>query len=231
MENGVNKILIVEDEKAIVDILKFHLTKSGYTVLVAYDGVEAVETAEREQPDLILLDIMIPKMNGFEVCNKLRSIMITPIIMLTAREDVTDKILGLSLGADDYISKPFNIREVLARVDANLRRVGMQNTDAVEKQITVFGNLELNKDTYEVKCSDHIIDLTTREYELLEFFIKNPNKVFTREELLNKVWHYEYYGDIRTVDVTISRLREKIETDKKSEKHIITKRGFGYYFI
>ncbi len=232
----MRKVLIVDDEKAIVDILKFHLKRSGYETIEAYDGLEAVKLAEENKPDLVLLDIMIPHMNGFEVCNKLRTKMITPIIMLTAREDVADKILGLSLGADDYISKPFNVREVLARVEANIRRVEMldkhQNNDtSLKESLLEFDNLSINIEKYEVKNNKEVINLSAREYELLEFFAKNPNKVFTREELLSKVWNYEYFGDIRTVDVTISRLREKININNDDKNHIVTKRGFGYYFV
>lgn len=233
----MSKILIVDDEKAIVDILKFHLKKSGFETLEAYDGLEAIKVAEENKPDLVLLDVMIPHMNGFEVCNKLRTKMTTPIIMLTAREEVTDKILGLSLGADDYISKPFNVREVLARVDANIRRVEMQDSDKTQNsleesmsKLLTFDNLVINKENYEVKNNEKVLNLTAREYELLEFFADNPNKVFTREELLSKVWNYDYFGDIRTVDVTISRLREKIDSKDNGGNHIITKRGFGYYF-
>jgi len=234
----MSKILVVDDEKTIVDILKFHLNKSGYDVIEAYDGAEAVEVASRERPDLVLLDIMIPEMNGFEVCNRLRTKMTTPIIMLTAREDVTDKILGLSLGADDYISKPFNIREVLARVDANIRRVNVYENSTIENNdledissILTFDNIQINRDNFEVKCDGKLMSLTAREYELLEYFALHPNKVFTREQLLSKVWNYEYFGDIRTVDVTISRLREKLNAFETKKNHIITKRGFGYYFV
>ena len=237
----MSKVLIVDDEKTIVDILKFHLVKSGHEVVEAYDGAEAILVANREKPDLVLLDIMIPEMNGFEVCNRLRTKMTTPIIMLTAREDVTDKILGLSLGADDYISKPFNIREVMARVDANIRRVHVYEdtttkNELLDKQsssnnILEFDNIQINRENYEVRCDGDIVNLTAREYELIEFFALNPKKVFTREELLSKVWNYEYFGDLRTVDVTISRLREKIYTRDNNNNHIVTKRGFGYYFI
>ncbi|MCH4888034.1 response regulator transcription factor [Acidaminobacter sp. JC074] len=233
----MSKILVVDDEKAIVDILKFHLSKSGYKVLEAYNGAEAVEKASREKPDLVLLDIMIPEINGFEVCNRLRTKMTTPIIMLTAREDVTDKILGLSLGADDYISKPFNIRELLARVDANIRRVQVyehpshDRSPISEEHLLIFDNLEINRENLEVKCDGSLIELTAREYELLEYFARHPNKVFTREQLLTDVWNYDYFGDIRTVDVTISRLREKLNSFENKKNHIITKRGFGYYFV
>lgn len=231
----MSKVLVVDDEQVIVDILKFHLEKSGYETLEAYDGIEAVAVAERGQPDLVLLDIMIPHMNGFEVCNKLRSKMSAPIIMLTAREDVTDKVLGLSLGADDYISKPFNVREVIARVDANLRRIRMDadKRQALSRSIDPlihYSEFVIDKERFEIRRGTVKLDLTAREYELLVHFIEHPNQVFTREELLRQVWHYEYFGDLRTVDVTISRLREKLGDSESLKNHIVTKRGFGYYF-
>lgn len=236
----MSKVLIVDDEESIVNILKFRLEKMSYEVVVAYNGTQALEVAFREKLDLIILDIMIPEMNGFEVCNRLRAEMTVPIIMLTACEDITDKVLGLSIGADDYICKPFNIREVLARVESNIRRVdvyenkGQKNKTVINKEQTVnnleFKNISINRENFEVKNNGVIIELTPREYELLEFFALNPNKTFTREDLLRKVWNYDYLGDIRTVDVTVSRLRDKIVSDN-NEKHIMTKRGFGYYFI
>jgi len=231
----MSKILVVDDEKAIVDILKFHLNKSGYEVLEAYDGAQALEIAAAERPDLVLLDIMIPEYNGFEVCNRLRTKMTTPIIMLTAREEVTDKILGLSLGADDYISKPFNVRELLARVDANIRRVAVYESRSEDQaaldDVLTFDNITIDRTKFEVTCDGQLCNLSAREYELLEFFALHPNKVFSREDLLSKVWNYEYFGDIRTVDVTVSRLRDKLKVIDNKKKHILTKRGFGYYFV
>lgn len=227
----MSTILIVDDEKAIVDILEFNLNKEGHKVLTAYDGEQALHIASSEHTDLILLDVMLPKLDGFEVCKKIREKMTTPILMLTAREDISDKVLGLALGADDYISKPFIVKEVLARVNANIRRVNMQNSnEKSESNLLKINNLIIDKERYEVKSNDKIVNLTLREYELLRFLADNPNRVFTREELLKSVWNYEYLGDLRTVDVTISRLREKIELGEVNYKYILTKRGVGYYF-
>lgn len=228
------KILIVDDEKNIVDILKFNLEKSGFETVEAYDGAEGVEKAYSESPDLILLDIMLPKMDGFEACKKIREKLSTPIIMLTAREEEVDKILGLELGADDYITKPFSVRELMARIKANLRRMtpaeaSAEKSDASSGTI-VSGKLTINCDRYEVKKDGAVIDLTLREFELLKFLATQPERIFTRENLLEKVWGYEYYGDVRTVDVTVRRLREKIEDEPSSPAYIITKRGVGYYF-
>ena len=227
------KILIVDDEKNIVDILKFNLEKSGFETVEAYDGAEGVDKAYSENPDLILLDIMLPKMDGFEACKKIREKLSVPIIMLTAREEEVDKILGLELGADDYITKPFSVRELMARIKANLRRItppeNTEKTDASAGTV-VSGNLTINCERYEVKKGDTVIDLTLREFELLKFLATQPERIFTRENLLEKVWGYEYYGDVRTVDVTVRRLREKIEDEPSSPTYIITKRGVGYYF-
>ena len=228
------KILIVDDEKNIVDILKFNLEKSGFETIEAYDGTEGVEKAYSESPDLILLDIMLPKMDGFEACKKIREKLSTPIIMLTAREEEVDKILGLELGADDYITKPFSVRELMARIKANLRRMTPADISADKSGASsgtiVSGKLAINCDRYEVKKDGTIIDLTLREFELLKFLATQPERIFTRENLLEKVWGYEYYGDVRTVDVTVRRLREKIEDEPSSPAYIITKRGVGYYF-
>lgn len=226
----MNTILVIDDEKPIVDILEYNLRKAGYEVLKAYDGEQAINIALTEEPDLILLDIMLPKINGFEVCKKIRKQMTTPIIMLTAREDIDDKVLGLELGADDYINKPFIIKEILARVKANLRRVDMLTTiDEGNDNLLRIDNLIIDEERFEVRKNDKIIHLTHREYELLLFLAHNPDRVFSREDLLRKVWNYEFLGDLRTVDVTISRLREKIES-REDEKYIVTKRKFGYYF-
>ncbi|MBN2794083.1 MAG: response regulator transcription factor [Clostridia bacterium] len=226
------KILIVDDEKSISDIIKFNLLKDGYDVDVAEDGDEALKKVYIEQPDLILLDVMLPKIDGFQVCRKIRESFNTPIIMLTAKEEEVDKVLGLELGADDYITKPFGMRELLARVKANLRRVDIDNTEVVStKSVQIqSGNLMIDLERYEVKKGDEVIELTLREYELLKFLATQENQIFTREQLLKDVWGYEYFGDIRTVDVTIRRLREKIEDDSSSPKFIMTKRGVGYYF-
>ncbi|MBQ2670631.1 MAG: response regulator transcription factor, partial [Clostridia bacterium] len=188
-----------------------------------------------ENPDLILLDVMLPGLDGWEVCKKVREQSQVPIIMLTAREDEVDKVLGLELGADDYITKPYSMRELAARVKANLRRSAANVTAAQEKapenQDTILsGDLSINVDRYEVSKNGEVIDITLREFELLKFLAQQPGKIFSREKLLENVWGYEYYGDVRTVDVTVRRLREKIEDDPSMPKYIITKRGVGYYF-
>jgi len=224
-------ILVVDDEKTIVDILKYNLSKEGYNVLVAYDGDEAVKIGLEANPDLILLDIMLPKQDGFSVCKKLREKITSPIIMLTARGEEVDKVLGLELGADDYITKPFSIRELKARVKANLRRVAIlkpenQNPEDVIK----VGDLELDLKSYVVRKRGKPLELTFREYELFKYLATQPGQVFTREKLLEEVWGFEYFGDIRTVDVTVRRLREKVEDDAANPTYIITKRGVGYYF-
>ncbi|SHJ96228.1 response regulator YycF [Tepidibacter formicigenes] len=224
------KILIVDDEKSISDILKFNLSKEGYQTEVAHDGEEAINKTFEFKPDLILLDVMIPKYDGFQVCKKVREKVATPIIMVTAKEEEVDKVLGLELGADDYITKPFSIRELMARVKANLRRTQMVTSEDNYSDIVVNGNLSIDLAKYEVKKNGENIDLTVREFELLKFLITQKDQVFSREQLLEQVWGYEYYGDIRTVDVTVRRLREKIEDNSSSPKYIITKRGVGYYF-
>lgn len=225
------KILIVDDEKPISDILKFNLKKEGYEIETAFDGEEAINKAFEFKPDLILLDVMIPKHDGFEVCKKIREKLSIPIIMVTAKEEELDKILGLELGADDYITKPFSVRELMARVKANIRRTSMINEiDANSLEVVIQGNLSVDLVKYEIKKNGEIIDLTVREFELLKFLITQKEQVFSREQLLEQVWGYEYYGDVRTVDVTVRRLREKIEDDSSNPKYIMTKRGVGYYF-
>ncbi|WP_349239035.1 response regulator YycF [Petroclostridium sp. X23] len=225
------KILVVDDEKPIVDILRFNLKKEGYTIIEAYDGEEAVKKALNENPDLILLDVMLPKMDGFAVCKKVREKSDTPILMLTAREEEVDKVLGLELGADDYITKPFSVRELMARVKANLRRVSADTAAASGGQSSIaVDKLVIDMERYEVKKEGSILELTLREFELLRFLSTQPTKIFSRENLLEKVWGYEYYGDVRTVDVTVRRLREKIEDNPSNPQYIMTKRGVGYYF-
>lgn len=224
------KILVVDDEKAIVDILKFNLKRDGYTVLEAYDGQQGYDLAISEQPDLILLDVMLPYMDGFEVCKKLRKQISTPIIMLTARIEEIDKVLGLELGADDYITKPFSVRELMARVKANLRRTTPEGVVTEGTGVLTYDNLKIDVERYEAQKDDAVLDLTLREFELLKFLASQPDKIFTRETLLEKVWGYEYYGDVRTVDVTVRRLREKVEDDPAAPRFILTKRGVGYYF-
>ena len=224
------KILVVDDEKSIADIVKFNLEKEGYTVNLAYDGEEAVEKVYETLPDLIVLDIMLPKKDGFQVLKEVRRELKTPVLMLTAKEEEVDKVLGLELGADDYITKPFSMRELIARVKANLRRVEFSNGNLKEGDLLVIGDLLIDLNKYEVKKRGQVIELTLREFELLKFLASSVEQVFTREQLLEEVWGYEYYGDIRTVDVTIRRLREKIEDGDGEFKYIMTKRGVGYYF-
>lgn len=224
------KVLIVDDEKNIVDILKFNLVKEGFQTIEANDGEQAIEYALREKPDLILLDIMLPKMDGFTVCRKLRQTISTPIIMITAKEEEVDKVLGLELGADDYITKPFGTRELMARVKANLRRVSIDNTVTQTTNALKCGELEINIDRYEVRRNNQVVELTLREFELVKFLALQQGQIFSRESLLEKVWGYEYYGDVRTVDVTVRRLREKVEADPSNPNYIMTKRGVGYYF-
>ncbi len=224
------KILIVDDEKNIVDILRFNLEKEGFETIEAYDGEQAMEMALAKAPDLILLDIMLPKMDGFTVCRKLRESISTPIIMLTAKEEEVDKVLGLELGADDYITKPFSPRELMARVKANLRRLEKGDKDHKSDKVIRYGDIVIDIDRYEVKRDDTVIELTLREFELVKYLALQRDHIFSRENLLEKVWGYEYYGDVRTVDVTVRRLREKIERDPANPEYIMTKRGVGYYF-
>lgn len=225
-----NLILIVDDEKPIVEILKVNLIKSGYRVIEAYDGEEALKKAAEHNPDLILLDVMLPKTDGFAVCRKIRETSSVPIIMLTAREEEVDKVLGLELGADDYITKPFSLRELLARVKANLRRINAAAEEKDDAQIICYNNLTIDPERYEVTKNGESINLTYREFELLKFLATQRGKIFSRVSLMNKVWDYEYVGDERTVDVTVRRLREKIEDDPAKPIYILTKRGVGYYF-
>ncbi|NMB33300.1 MAG: response regulator transcription factor [Clostridium sp.] len=224
------KILIVDDEKNIVDILKFNLNREGFTSVEAYDGQQAIELAKSENPDLILLDVMLPKVDGFTVCRKLRETMSTPIIMITAKEEEVDKVLGLELGADDYITKPFSTRELMARVKANLRRIDLSEVQKGQNKCLRIEGLEIDIEHYEVKRDGVIIELTLREFELVKFLAQQQGQIFSRENLLEKVWGYEYYGDVRTVDVTVRRVREKIERDPSKPFYIMTKRGVGYYF-
>ncbi len=224
------KILVVDDEQPIADILKFNLEKEGYEVICAYDGDEAVEIAEAEKPDLILLDLMLPGRDGNEVCREVRKTQMMPIIMLTAKDSEIDKVLGLELGADDYVTKPFSNRELIARVKANLRRQQAVPEDDVKvtKDITV-GSLTIHPDAYAVSRDGEHIDLTHREFELLHYLARHIGQVMTREHLLETVWDYDYFGDVRTVDVTVRRLREKIEENPSNPKWIVTRRGVGYY--
>lgn len=224
------KILVVDDEKAIADILKINLEKEGYAVAVAMDGEEGASMALSLNPDLILLDVMLPKMDGFEVCKKVRRESEVPIVMLTARTEEIDKILGLELGADDYVTKPFSVRELMARVKANLRRTNVPSVPETETNTIKIGEITINTESYELKKNGKSIELTLREFELVKYLAEAPGRIFSREILLEKVWGYEYYGDMRTVDVTVRRLREKIEDDPGEPKYIMTRRGVGYYF-
>lgn len=225
------KVLVVDDEKPIVDIIKYNLIKEGYDVITAEDGEEAIIKNKEENPDLILLDIMMPKVDGYEACRKIRADYATPIIMLTARAEEVDKVLGLEIGADDYVTKPFSVRELMARVKANLRRqVSAAQVEADSGNKLTFGDLYIDLDLYEVKRDGTVIELTFREFELLKFLATQKTQVFTREQLLEKVWGYEYFGDVRTVDVTVRRLREKLEVDPSRPRFVITKRGVGYHF-
>ncbi|MRH44380.1 response regulator [Aquibacillus halophilus] len=224
------KILVVDDEKPIADILKFNLEKEGYQVICAYDGDEAVRLTDQENPDLLLLDIMLPNKDGNEVCREVRKTHNMPIIMITAKDSEIDKVLGLELGADDYVTKPFSNREVIARVKANLRRqqhVPEDNTKA-NKDIKI-GSLVIHPDAYTVSRDGKQIELTHREFELLHYLARHIGQVMTREHLLETVWGYDYYGDVRTVDVTVRRLREKIEENPSNPLWIVTRRGVGYY--
>lgn len=231
------RILIVEDEKNIVDILAFNMGKEGYDTLEAYDGQTGLELALAENPDLILLDLMLPRMNGFDVCRAVRAEnRSTPIIMLTAREEETDKVLGLELGADDYITKPFSMRELLARVKANIRRTDMITEQPSapaksESQRLERGRVLVDLGLMMAFKDGKALDLTQREFELLKFLAGQPEKVFSREALMEHVWNYEgYVGDVRAVDVAVRRLREKIEDDPANPSFIITRRGLGYLF-
>ena len=227
-------VLIVEDEKSIVDIVRFNLEREGYAVLTAYDGEAGLRAAQEKKPDLILLDVMLPKMIGFDVCRILREEGDNvPVIILTAREEEADKVLGLEIGADDYITKPFSMKELMARVKANIRRTSMQQQAAAAEPAgaAAGGGLVINTENYQVSKRGKSVDLTQREYELLAFLAASPGKVYSRVDLMEQVWNYEYVGDdVRTVDVTVRRLREKIEDDPANPALILTRRGVGYYF-
>ena len=226
-------VLIVDDEKSIVDILKFNLEKSEYRTICAYDGREGLSLAKETNPDLILLDVMLPYIDGFEVCKTLRSEGINiPIIMITAREEETDKVFGLELGADDYITKPFSIRELLARVKTNMRRVATTEAPPAEEsgEVIRFKEIVIDFERHTVFKCGKALELTSREYELIKFLAATPGKVISREELMTGVWQYDYFGDLRAVDVAVRRLREKLEDNPAEPIYVMTKRGVGYYF-
>ncbi len=224
------KILVVDDEKPIADIIQYNLEREGFDVVACHDGEEAVKKAFMEKPELILLDVMLPKLNGFDVCKKIREFSNCPIIMLTAKEEERDKVLGLEYGADDYVTKPFGHKELLARINAHIRRYHSMGGNANNPTVQNVHGLEIIPETYEVRRDGVNIELTQREFDLLMFLINNSGKVYSREQLLELVWGFDYYGDVRTVDVTIHRLREKIESNPSKAEYILTKRGFGYYF-
>ena len=224
------RVLVVDDEKLIVKGIRFSLEQEGMKVDCAYDGEEALKLAKENIYDILLLDVMLPKYDGFEVCRQIREYSDVPIIMLTAKGDDMDKILGLEYGADDYITKPFNILEVKARIKGILRRTGRKKTEREDDKIIVKGEMKIDCESRRVVIGEQETNLTAKEFDLLELLAMNPNKVYSRENLLNIVWGYEYPGDARTVDVHIRRLREKIETNPSDPKYVYTKWGVGYYF-
>ena len=226
----MKKILVVEDDRTLIDVLEYNLRKEGYQVLRALDGVTGLDTARREKPDLVLLDVMLPGMDGYEVCRILRRETTSPIIMLTAKGDESDKVVGLELGADDYVTKPFSLKELLARVRAGLRRAEMADRQPVQPGILTAGTLEVAPARHEVHVAGRQVDLTPREFDLLVYMMQNREIVLSRSQLLEKVWAYEYEGDTKTVDVHIRWLRQKIELDPSQPQFIQTVRGTGYRF-
>lgn len=221
-------ILVVEDEQDIATIIDFNLKRSGFDTLMAYDGPTGLKLALENAPDLILLDVMLPGMDGFEICCRVREKSQVPIIMLTAREEESDKILGLELGADDYVTKPFSNRELIARIKANMRRFSA--AEVPQEKTDAGVGLSISEEDTAVYKDGKPIDLSVREFDILSYLAAEPGRVVSREELMEKVWGFEYYGDLRAVDVAIRRLREKIEDEPAQPKYIITKRGLGYYF-
>jgi len=224
-----SKILIVEDDRNLLDTLKYNLRREGYEAVTAADGAEALDVARREKPDLIILDIMLPKLSGFEACRILRKEMTVPILMLTAKSEEVDKIVGLEIGADDYMTKPFSMRELLARLGAMLRRADMSALQlATERKTVEIGDLKIDFGRHQASCRGSRLDLTPKEYDLLAFLATNKGLVFSRDQLLDKVWGYDYVGDTRTVDVHIRWLRQKIESDPAKPNRLVTVRGAGY---
>lgn len=226
----MEKILLVDDEVSIVEFVQINLERAGYQVISAYDGNEAIQLAKKERPSLVVLDIMLPGLDGFEVLREIRRFSNVPVIMLTAKGEDIDKILGLELGADDYITKPFNPRELTARIKAILRRVDKQNGDRDDASRIIAGDLEIELNKREVFVRGDSVELTPKEFDLLEFLASNPGKVFSRESLLRELWGYDYYGDSKTVDVHVRRLREKVEEEPSKPKYILTVWGVGYKF-
>lgn len=224
------RVLVVDDEKLIVKGIRFSLEQDGMEVAAAYDGEEALKLIRENHYDMILLDVMLPKYDGFEVCQRVREFSDVPVIMLTAKGDDMNKILGLEYGADDYIIKPFNILEVKARIKAIMRRVGKRDADGENPKVLVKGDMKIDCESRRVTIGEKEVNLTAKEFDLLELLAMNPNKVYSRENLLNIVWGYEYPGDARTVDVHIRRLREKVEANPSDPKYVYTKWGVGYYF-
>ena len=224
------KILVVDDEALLVKGIRFNLQQDGYEVITGSDGVEAVELAKAEQPDLIVLDVMMPRLDGLEACSKIREFSNVPVILLTAKADDMDKLLGFDRGADDYLTKPFNILELKARIRAMLRRTNPPAKKEEPKNELVGGSIRLDLDSRNAWRGSEAVDLTAKEFDVIEFLMRNPNRVYSRESLLDTIWAYEYRSDIRTVDVHIRRLREKLEENPAEPKHIMTKWGVGYYF-
>jgi two-component system response regulator VicR len=227
----MKKILVVDDEKPISDIVKFNLTKEGFEVVTAFDGEEALEVFKEEKPDLVTLDLMLPKLDGLDIAREIRKTSDTPIIMVSAKDSEFDKVIGLELGADDYITKPFSNRELLARIKANLRRISATpvDTQGNAKKELIIGSLRINPTHYAAYRGDKQLDLTHREFELLYYLAQHLGEVITRETLLETVWGYDYFGDVRTVDVTVRRLREKVEDNPSRPQYVSTRRGVGYY--
>jgi DNA-binding response OmpR family regulator len=230
-----SKVLVVEDDRTLLEVLQYNLGKEGYDVLVASDGAEGLETARSHKPDLVILDIMLPRMDGYEVCRILRKEMTVPILMLTAKTEETDRVVGLEVGADDYVTKPFSMRELMARVRAMLRRTEMMKKEAISSAGAPApsfktGGFEIDTARHKVSRGGSAVDLSRMEFALLEFLARNQGQVFSRDHLLEKVWGYDFAGDTRTVDVHVSWLRRKIETDPAHPKYLLTVRGVGYKF-
>ena len=224
------KILVVDDEELLVKGIRFNLQNEGYEILTGFNGVEAVQLAQSQGPDLIVLDVMMPEMDGLTACSKIREFSNVPIILLTAKADDMDKLIGFDHGADDYLTKPFNILELKARIRALLRRSGATEKSAAPSNTLTIGSITLDLDGRNAYRSGQLADLTAKEFDVIEFLMRNPNRVYSREALLDTIWAYEYRSDIRTVDVHIRRLREKLEENPAEPNYIMTKWGVGYYF-